>query len=135
MPENQVNIPSSFDLKDLMNMEKNPAIQQQVQQLFQNQMNEHHQQPKNEHEPASKEELRKRLRAKIDGMKGQRMGKEYQEQKQMEQLRNNNMVSQMGKNVDIDLMVDQVIKEQSLPNVAQQRKAIKKRIEAMMNKL
>jgi len=137
MPEDQVNIPSSFDLKDLMNMEKNPAIQQQVQQLFQNQMQQH-QQPiveKKEDETLSREEMRKRLRDKLNGMKGQRMGKQYQEQKQMEQLKKNSEIARMGKDVDIDLLVNQVMKQQNLPDHPQQRKAVKKQLEKMLEKL
>ncbi len=133
--ENEINIPSSFDLKDLMNMEKNPAIQQQVQQMFQQQMQSHMETPKKEEGELSREEMRKRLREKINGMKGQRMGKEYQEKKQMEQLKNNSAIAQMGKNVDIDLLVNQVMRQQNLPDHPQQRKAVKKQIEKMLEKL
>ncbi len=135
-PEDRVNIPSSFDLKDLMNMEKNPAIQQQVQQLFQNQMQQHQQEQKPvENETLSREEMRKRLRDKLNGMKGQRMGKQYQEQKQMEQLKKNSEIARMGKDVDIDLLVNQVMKQQNLPDHPQQRKAVKKQLEKMLEKL
>ena len=135
MPD-QVNIPSSFDLKDLMNMEKNPAIQQQMQQMFQQQMQNHMEVPKKEEtEKLSREELRKRLREKMNGMKGQRMGKEYQEQKQLDQLKKNSEIARMGKDVDIDLLVNQVMKQQNLPDHPQQRKAVKKQVEKMIEKL
>ena len=133
MPE-QVNIPSSFDLKDLMNMEKNPAIQQQMQQMFQQQMQNHMEVPKKE-ETLSREELRKRLHEKMNGMKGQRMGKEYQEKKQLDQLKKNSEIARMGKDVDIDLLVNQVMKQQNLPDHPQQRKAVKKQVEKMIEKL
>jgi hypothetical protein len=136
MPEDKdINIPSSFDLKDLMNMEKNPAIQQQVQQMFQQQMQSHMETPKKEEGELSREDMRKRLREKINGMKSQRMGKEYQEKKQMEQLKNNSAIQQMGKDVDIDLLVNQVMRQQNLPDHPQQRKAVKKQIEKMLEKL
>jgi hypothetical protein len=135
MPD-QVNIPSSFDLKDLMNMEKNPSIQQQMQQMFQQQMQQHMETPKKEEtETLSREEMRKRLREKINGMKGQRMGKEYQEQKQLDQLKKNSEIARMGKDVDIDLLVNQVMKQQNLPDHPQQRKAVKKQVEKMIEKL
>ena len=136
MPD-QVNIPSSFDLKDLMDMEKNPAIQQQVQQMFQQQMQQHMETPpkKEEEGELSREEMRKRLREKINGMKGQRMGKQYQEQKQLDQLKKNSEIARMGKDVDIDLLVNQVMRQQNLPDHPQQRKAVKKQVEKMIEKL
>lgn len=133
--KSNLNIPSSFDLKDLMNLSENPQIQNQLQGLMSQQMNEHQkvEEPKNEN--LSREELRKRLRAKIRQGEESRYGKQYQEQKQVEQLKANPMVQRMGKNVDVEMLVDQVMKHNKLPDHPKQRKMVKKQVEEMIEKM
>ncbi len=131
-------IKSSFDLNELMNIGSNPILQQQVQGMFENQFQEHHmergatttQQPSGD-----KEDLRKKLRQKLKEKSDQRMGKSFQEKKQMEQLKSNPVVNQMGGSVDINMLVEQVMRQNGLPDHPQQRKMVRKQVEKMLEKM
>jgi hypothetical protein len=132
--KDELQIPSSFDLKDLMNLQQNPQIQRQLQGLMGQQMENHKNEEKKE-ENLSREELRKRLRAKIRNGEEMRAGKSFQEKKQVEQLKSNPMIQRMGKNIDMDMLIEQVMKQNGLPDHPKQRKAVKKQLESMMGKM
>jgi len=128
---NTTNIPSSFHLQDLMNMGNNPAVQQQLQGLLNQQMTNHTQEP--DEDP--KEAARRKLRARIQQGEESRRGKSFQENKYVDELKKNPIVQRSGKNVDIDILVDQVMKQNNLPDHAKQRKAVRKQVEQLLNKL
>lgn len=132
--EKNNSVKSSFDLKDLMNIGQNPEIQQQLQGMMGEQFQQFQQSEKKE-ENLSKEEMRKRLREKINQMSSQRHGKDVQQKKQIEQLKSNPMVQSMGKKVDINMLIDQVMKQNNIPNTPQHRKNVKKQVEALMEKM
>ncbi len=138
-PNKNNTVKSSFDLKDLMNMGQNPALQQQIQGMMQNQFSQHmnNNNESSENKSLSKEELRKKLRDKIREKESMRMGKSFQEKKQIEQLKQNPMVNAMGdvKNVDINMLVDQIMRQQNIPNNPQQRKSVKRQVEQLMEKM
>ncbi len=138
-PNKNNTVKSSFDLKDLMNMGQNPALQQQIQGMMQNQFSQHlnNNNESNENKSLSKEELRKKLRDKIREKENMRMGKSFQEKKQIEQLKQNPMVNAMGdvKNVDVNMLVDQIMRQQNIPNNPQQRKSVKRQVEQLMEKM
>ncbi len=138
-PNKNNTVKSSFDLKDLMNMGQNPALQQQIQGMMQNQFSQHmnNNNESSENKSLSKEELRKKLRDKIREKESMRMGKSFQEKKQIEQLKQNPMVNAMGdvKNVDVNMLVDQIMRQQNIPNNPQQRKSVKRQVEQLMEKM
>jgi hypothetical protein len=138
-PNKNNTVKSSFDLKDLMNMGQNPALQQQIQGMMQNQFSQHlnNNNESSENKSLSKEELRKKLRDKIREKENMRMGKSFQEKKQIEQLKQNPMVNAMGdvKNVDVNMLVDQIMRQQNIPNNPQQRKSVKRQVEQLMEKM
>ncbi len=137
-PNKNNTVKSSFDLKDLMNMGQNPALQQQIQGMVQNQFSQHMNNDSNENKPEiSREEARKRLREKIREKENMRMGKSFQEKKQIEQLKQNPLVSAMGNtnNVDINMLVDQIMRQQNIPNNPQQRKSVKRQVEQLLQKM
>ncbi len=138
-PNKNNTVKSSFDLKDLMNMGQNPALQQQIQGMMQNQFSQHlnNNNESTENKSLSKEELRKKLRDKIREKENMRMGKSFQEKKQIEQLKQNPMVNAMGdvKNVDVNMLVDQIMRQQNIPNNPQQRKSVKRQVEQLMEKM
>ncbi len=140
MEEDQSNktngtVKSSFNLNDLMNIGQNPEIQQQLQGMMGEQFNQFQKSEKEDEKELSREELRKKLRAKMNQMSSQRQGKDVQQQKQIEQLKSNPMVQSMGKKVDINMLIDQVMKQNNIPNTPQHRKNVKKQVEALMNKM
>ncbi len=63
------------------------------------------------------------------------MGKSFQEKKQIDQLKSNPVVNQMGKNVDINMLVEQVMRQNGLPDHPQQRKMVRKQVEKMLEKM
>lgn len=127
-------VKSSFNLNDLMNIGQNPEIQQQLQGMMGEQFQQFQKDEKKE-ENLSKEELRKKLREKMNQMSSQRMGKDVQQKKQIEQLKSNDMIKSMGKKVDINLLIDHVMKQNNIPNTPQHRKSVKKQVEALMEKM
>ncbi len=136
MSENKDNntIKSSFDFKDLMNLGQNPAVQQQLQSILQDQHTNH----QNNNNNVQKDDAKKRLRDKLNSMQNARMGKSFQQEEQIKQMKNNSLlrsVGSMGDNVDINLMVDQIMKEQNLPNNTKQRKYVKRQVEELMEKM
>jgi hypothetical protein len=128
-------VKSSFNLNDLMNIGQNPEIQQQLQGMMGEQFNQFQKSEKEGEKELSKEELRKKLRAKMNQLSSQRQGKEVQQQKQIEQLKSNPMVQSMGNKVDINMLIDQVMKQNNIPNTPQHRKNVKKQVEALMSKM
>jgi hypothetical protein len=90
---------------------------------------------KSEKKEESKEELRKKLREKMNQLSSQRLGKDQQQKKQIEQLKSNDMIKSMGKKVDINLLIDHVMKQNNIPNTPQHRKSVKKQVEALMEKM
>lgn len=127
-------VKSSFNLNDLMNIGQNPEIQQQLQGIMGEQFQQFQRDEKKD-ENLSKEEMRKKLREKINQMSSQRQGKDVQQKKQIEQLKSNPMVQSMGKKVDINMLIDQVMKQNNIPNTPQHRKNVKKQVEALMEKM
>jgi hypothetical protein len=128
-------VKSSFNLNDLMNIGQNPEIQQQLQGMMGEQFNQFQKSEKEGEKELSKEELRKKLRAKMNQLSSQRQGKDAQQQKQIEQLKSNPMVQSMGNKVDINMLIDQVMKQNNIPNTPQHRKNVKKQVEALMEKM
>ena len=128
-------VKSSFNLNDLMNIGQNPEIQQQLQGMMGEQFNQFQKSEKEGEKELSREELRKKLRAKMNQMSSQRQGKEVQQQKQIEQLKSNSLVQSMGNKVDINMLIDQVMKQNNIPNTPQHRKNVKKQVEALMSKM
>ncbi len=133
MSENKdTTIKSSFDFKDLMNLGQNPAVQQQLQNILQGQHENHQSEPKN------KDDAKKRLRDKINSMQNSRMGKSFQQEQQIQQMKNNSLMRTMGSmsdNMDVNALVEQVMKEQNLPNNTKQRKYVKRQVEELMEKM
>jgi len=125
---NSTNIPSSFNLQDLMNMGNNPAVQQQLQGLLNQQMTNHTQ-------DNSKQSARDKLRARIQQGEDARRGKSFQENKYVDELKKNPIVQRSGNNVDVDMLVEQVMKQNNLPDHAKQRKAVRRQVEQLLNKL
>lgn len=125
---NTTNIPSSFHLQDLMNMGNNPAVQQQLQGLLNQQMTNH-----TDEDP--KEAARRKLRARIQQGEDARRGKSFQENKYVDELKKNPIVQRSGNNVDVDMLVEQVMKQNNLPDHAKQRKAVRRQVEQLLNKL
>ncbi len=144
-PNKNNTVKSSFDLKELMNMGQNPALQEQIQGMMQNQFNNHvgTNNPAQSLEPGtkaylSKEDARKKLRQMIREKENMRMGKSYQEKKQIEQLKQNPMVNAMGdmKNVDINMLVEQIMRQQGIPlGDSAQKKNVKKQVEQLLEKM
>ncbi len=144
-PNKNNTVKSSFDLKDLMNMGQNPTLQEQIQGMMQNQFNNHlgTNNTAQNLEPSakahlSKEDARKKLRQMIREKENMRMGKSYQEKKQIEQLKQNPMVNAMGdtKNVDINMLVEQIMRQQGIPlGDSAQRKSVKKQVEQLIGKM
>ncbi len=128
-------VKSSFNLNDLMNIGQNPEIQQQLQGMMGEQFNQFQKSEKEGEKELSREELRKKLRAKMNQLSSQRQGKEVQQQKQIEQLKSNSLVQSMGNKVDINMLIDQVMKQNNIPNTPQHRKNVKKQVEALMSKM
>ncbi len=128
-------VKSSFNLNDLMNIGQNPEIQQQLQGMMGEQFNQFQKSEKEGEKELSREELRKKLRAKMNQMSSQRQGKDVQQQKQIEQLKSNPMVQSMGNKVDVNMLIDQVMKQNNIPNTPQHRKNVKKQVEALMSKM
>ncbi len=128
-------VKSSFNLNDLMNIGQNPEIQQQLQGMMGEQFNQFQKSEKEGEKELSREELRKKLRAKMNQLSSQRQGKDVQQQKQIEQLKSNPMVQSMGNKVDINMLIDQVMKQNNIPNTPQHRKNVKKQVEALMSKM
>jgi hypothetical protein len=128
-------VKSSFNLNDLMNIGQNPEIQQQLQGMMGEQFNQFQKSEKEGEKELSREELRKKLRAKMNQLSSQRQGKDVQQQKQIEQLKSNPMVQSMGNKVDVNMLIDQVMKQNNIPNTPQHRKNVKKQVEALMSKM
>ncbi len=139
-PNKNNTVKSSFDFKELMNLGENPQLQNQLQSMMQQQFTNHlpnQQQNDSNKEQLSKEEMRAKLRAKIREKEDMRRGKQYNEQKQIDQLKKNPMVNAMSdsKNVDINMLVDQIMRQQNIPNNPQQRKSVKRQVEQMLEKM
>lgn len=144
-PNKKNTVKSSFDLKDLMNMGQNPALQEQIQGMMQNQFNNHvgTNNQGQSLDPStktclSKEDARKKLRQMIREKENMRMGKSFQEKKQIEQLKQNPMVNAMGdmKNVDINMLVEQIMRQQGIPlGDSAQKKSVKKQVEQLLEKM
>ena len=140
-PNSNNTIKSSFDLKDLMNGAANPQLQSLLSQQLQN-MNmsnlpnmTNSSNNNNNKKELSKEEIRKKLNDKIRNSELSRMGKNVQQQNYVKELKSNPIVKQMGDNIDINTIVEQVMKSNNLPDNKQQRKSVKRQVEGLVDKM
>lgn len=128
---NTVNVKSSFDLKDLMNLGENPTIQNQIQDMMQNQFNNHL--PQKSNKELSRDDLKLKLRAKLREKENLRRGKQFNEQRQIEQLKKNPMENNEGKTVD--MLIEHIMRQNNLPDNSKQRKSVRKQVEQMVEKM
>ncbi len=140
-PNSNNTIKSSFDLKDLMNGAANPQLQSLLSQQLQN-MNmsnipsmTNSSNNSNNKKELSREEIRKKLNDKIRNSELSRMGKNVQQQNYVKELKSNPIVKQMGDNIDINTIVEQVMKSNNLPDNKQQRKSVKRQVEGLVDKM
>jgi len=130
----------SFDIKSLMDDEKMKEYIKQMKNFDMSKISEllgqsSNKTPIQEDDPVKRrEELRKRLHAKTNTLKGNRMSKNTREQNQINELKENPMFQNAGSNeTDIKNMIDAYASK--MTSDPKQKKNIKKQMDSLIQKM
>jgi hypothetical protein len=111
----------SFNLKDLINIDD---LKEYTNNLDNTEKID---------ETENKEEIRRRLKEKINNLKGNRLNKNLKEQNKIQQLRENPMFKNIDNNVDMKSMIEKMAT--SMSKDSKQKKNIKKQMEGLIEKM